>query len=92
MDTETQVEVKKPRYSVSRKGMGGAPVKYEKELLEEILALKAQGVSVLKTCKERKLPYVSINSAMVRLGLKAVKLRKVSGAEVVVAPAGTTTP
>jgi hypothetical protein len=88
MDTNTE---KKSRYSVSRKGMGGAPVKYTLETLQEILDLKAQGVSVLKTCKDRNLPYVSVNSAMKRLGLKAVKLTKVVPAEVVVAPAGTQT-
>jgi len=65
---------KKSRYSVSRKGMGGAPEKYNLALMNEILTLKTQGVSVLKTCKERGLPYVSINAAMKRLGLKKVRV------------------
>jgi len=87
MDT---VETKKPRYSVSRKGMGGAPVKYSEELLKEILALKEQGVSILKTCKDRNLPYVSINAALRRTGLKVQKVKAVQTVDI--PAAGTTTP
>ena len=71
--------------------MGGRKPIYEKALLLEILKLKEDKVSsVLKTCKDRGLPYVSINAAMRRLGLKGKK--KDPALEVVspVAPAGTT--
>ena len=58
------------RYKVSRKGMGGRKAKYDEALLKELLALQAQGTALLGECKRRGLPYVSINSAMKRLGLK----------------------
>ncbi len=58
------------RYSVSRKGMGGRKAKYDLALLQELLALQTAGKSLLAECKTRGLPYVSVNSAMKRLGLK----------------------
>jgi len=80
----------KSRYSVSRKGMGGAPVKYDETLLKEILALKEQGTSILQTCKDRNLPYVSINAALRRTGLKVKRVKEVQTVDI--PAAGTTTP
>jgi hypothetical protein len=58
------------RYKVSRQGMGGRKAKYDLTLLTELLELQKAGTSLLGECKKRGLPYVSINSAMHRLGLK----------------------
>ena len=58
------------RYGVSRKGMGGRKAKYDLPLLQELLDLQKAGTSLLAECKRRNLPYVSVNSAMHRLGLK----------------------
>lgn len=58
------------RYKVSRKGMGGRKAKYDTALLTELLSLQKAGTSLLAECKKRGLPYVSVNSAMKRLGLK----------------------
>jgi hypothetical protein len=67
----------KPRYSVSRKGMGGRKAVYTKEFLEEILREKTVNkVSVFQTCKARGLSYVSINAAMRRVGLKKTRAQK----------------
>jgi len=60
----------KGRYAVSRKGMGGRKAKYDTELLTELLNLQKAGTSLLAECQRRGLPYVSINSAMKRVGLK----------------------
>ena len=58
------------RYKVSRAGMGGRKAKYGVELLTELLELQKAGTSLLAECQRRGLPYVSINSAMKRVGLK----------------------
>lgn len=58
------------RYNVSRKGMGGRSAKYDLPLLQELIDLQTAGNSLLAECRKRGLPYVSVNSAMHRLGLK----------------------
>ena len=68
--TEQVTPVVKGRYTVSRKGMGGRKPKYDRAMLEDLLQLQRAGTSLLAECKRRGLPYVSINSAMRREGLK----------------------
>ncbi len=64
------IPVVQGRYKVSRKGMGGRKAKYDVTMLQELLDLQKAGTSLLAECKKRGLPYVSVNSARKRLGLK----------------------
>jgi len=76
----------RPRYSVSRKGMGGRKRKYSDETLAEVMALVNTGKSLLAVSKEKNFPYVSIRAA-----LKAQKMWPVNVATAtpVATPEGT---
>jgi hypothetical protein len=68
---ETQEVVKTSRYSVSRKGMGGRKPKYNEEQLKAMLVKRdTEKVSLKAQCRELGLPYVSVNAAIDRMGLK----------------------
>ncbi len=79
---ETTAEVSKPRYSVSRKGMGGRKAKYTVAQLNEVLDLVKAGKSLVTVAKEKSLPYVSVRSALIREGLLFPKKRALKAVEV----------
>ena len=50
------------------------PVIYSKEKIEEIIALKSEkGIPVKQTCRDQKMPYVSVNRAIKRYQLSIPK-------------------
>jgi hypothetical protein len=67
-----------PRYKVSRKGMGGRKPKYNEAQLVAMIARRDQEkISLKAQCREAGLPYVSVNAAMDRLGLKTPKTKTI---------------
>lgn len=69
-------QVGRPRYSVSRAGMGGRKPKYTESDLNTILVAVRGGQSLLAVCKEKNLPYVSIRSALKRTGSWPVNVKQ----------------